>query len=296
MDVLFPKPGKYVVAVSGGVDSMALLDVLAKRPGLELVVAHFDHGIRPDSPLDSQLVTKIANRHGLKFVSHEGKLGPGTSEAVARDARYKFLKKVVNENSALAIITAHHQDDLLETAVLNILRGTGRKGLTSLASNSEIIRPLLNVPKADLIKYAQVHELEWREDSTNADTSYLRNYIRHNILSQFKEKDKKNLIKKLNELKDTNQELDKLLNEILINQIVEGKVSRQWFSQLPHSLAKEFMASWLRQEGVREFDTGTLERLTVGAKTAAPGKQIDAVKGYKLAVNKYNLALKGPER
>jgi tRNA(Ile)-lysidine synthase len=296
MDIVFPKPGKYVVAVSGGVDSIALLSVLSQDPKLELIVAHFDHGIRDDSGEDRKLVATLAQSYGLPFVSEEGKLGPDASEASARDARYKFLKKVVNQNSALAIITAHHQDDLLETAILNMLRGTGRKGLTSLSSSSEIIRPLLNIPKADLIKYAQDNELEWSEDSTNEDTSYLRNYVRHNILTKFNDKDKKNLMKKLNELKDTNQELDKLLNEILINQITNREVNRQWFNQLPYGVAKEFMASWLRSEEIRDFDSATLERLVVGAKTAAPGKLIEAVKGYKIAVNKDNLALRGPER
>jgi tRNA(Ile)-lysidine synthase len=270
--------------------------VLSQDPKLELIVAHFDHGIRDDSGEDRKLVATLAQSYGLPFVSEEGKLGPDASEASARDARYKFLKKVVNQNSALAIITAHHQDDLLETAILNMLRGTGRKGLTSLSSSSEIIRPLLNIPKADLIKYAQDNELEWREDSTNEDTSYLRNYVRHNILTKFNDKDKKNLMKKLNELKDTNQELDKLLNEILINQITNREVNRQWFNQLPYGVAKEFMASWLRSEEIRDFDSATLERLVVGAKTAAPGKLIEAVKGYKIAVNKDNLALRGPER
>jgi tRNA(Ile)-lysidine synthase len=296
MDMEFPKPGKYVAAVSGGVDSVALLDILSQKPELEFVVAHFDHGIRDDSAEDRKLVESLVKKYKLPFVYEEGRLGSDTSEAIARDARYSFLKRVVKESSADAIITAHHQDDLLETAILNMLRGTGRKGLTSLASNSEIIRPLLSVSKKDLIKYAKNNHLEWHEDSTNTDTTYLRNYVRHNILSQFSDQDKKNLMKKLNELKDTNKELDGLLNEILINQIVDGKVNRQWFNQLSHSLAKEFMASWLRDEGLRDFDSTTLERLVVGAKTAAIGKQIEAAKGYKLIVNKDNLALKGVER
>lgn len=296
MDIAFPKSGKYVVAVSGGVDSVALLDILHKQPGLELIVAHFDHGIRTDSGKDRQLVEDLAQNYGMRFFYREAKLGAGVSEAMAREARYKFLKKVVNENSALAIVTAHHQDDVLETAILNMLRGTGRKGLSSLKSNDEIIRPLLSVPKQNLINYAKINNLEWREDSTNTDTSYLRNYIRHNVLSKFSDKDKKNLIQKLNDLKDTNQELDKLLNEILINQIVDGQVNRQWYVQLPHGLAKEFMAGWLRSEGIRDFDSTALERLVVGAKTAAVGKKIEAVKGYKLIVSKQNLALTGPER
>jgi tRNA(Ile)-lysidine synthase len=296
MDVEFPKPGRYVVAVSGGVDSVALLDILRQKPGLELVVAHFDHGIRPDSAKDRKLVERLASSYGLPFIYKEGNLGSEASEAVAREARYRFLKKVVNENSAEAIITAHHQDDLLETVILNMLRGTGRKGLTSLASNTEVLRPLLRTTKVDLIKYAEDNGLLWREDPTNSDISYLRNYVRHNILSKFNETDKTRLLEVVMGMETTNQELDKILNEMLESQVHNGTVERKWFNQLPHSLAKEFIASWLRKEGLRDFDSATIERLVVGGKTAAAGKTIEAVKGYKLAVNKGNLALKGPER
>jgi tRNA(Ile)-lysidine synthase len=88
-------PAKYVVAVSGGVDSVVLLHILARRvPSQRLVVAHFDHGIRPDSYEDLRLVARMANDHGLAFLSDEGKLGPDASEAAARDARYRFLRRV----------------------------------------------------------------------------------------------------------------------------------------------------------------------------------------------------------
>src|SRR4051794_19867846 len=125
MDVVLPKPGSYVVAVSGGVDSMALLHYLQTRPGIKLTVAHFDHGIRDDSPEDRKLAQEVAKSYKLPFVYHEGRLGGEASEATARAARYDFLNKVRRSSQAQAIITAHHQDDLLETAILNMLRGTG---------------------------------------------------------------------------------------------------------------------------------------------------------------------------
>lgn len=164
MKVNWPKPGKYVVAVSGGVDSMALLDLLQAHGDYELVVAHLDHGIRSDSGEDRQLVEQAAEAVGLPFFYKEAKLGAGTSEAAARKVRYAFLNKIKTKQGAAAIITAHHQNDVLETAIINIIRGTGRKGLTSLGSN-EIVRPLLNVSKAALIQYAKKHNLQWREDS-----------------------------------------------------------------------------------------------------------------------------------
>src|SRR6266542_1461422 len=143
-------PGKYVVAVSGGVDSMVLLDLLRQKPKLELVVSHFDHGIRPDSEEDRRLVQRIARAYGLPFVYARGNLGPKAGEALAREARYAFLRRVQQEQGAKAIITAHHQDDMLETAIMNLLRGTGRRGLSSLKSREGLLRPLLNWTKKDI--------------------------------------------------------------------------------------------------------------------------------------------------
>src|SRR6185369_2891937 len=117
------RPGKYVVAVSGGVDSMVLLELLRQKPKLELIVAHFDHGIRPESGEDRKLVQRIAKHYELPFVYVEGHLGASASEALAREARYAFLRKVQAEQGAEAIITAHHQDDMLETAIMDLMRG-----------------------------------------------------------------------------------------------------------------------------------------------------------------------------
>src|SRR5438132_889977 len=127
MDIAL-EPGTYIVAVSGGVDSMVLLDLLRTKPELKLIVAHYDHGMRPNSTADRQLVQAVSKHHGLTFIYDQGKLG-NASEATARRARYDFLHQVREASQARAIITAHHQDDLLETAILNILRGTGRRGL-----------------------------------------------------------------------------------------------------------------------------------------------------------------------
>jgi tRNA(Ile)-lysidine synthase len=166
---------KYIVAVSGGVDSMVLLDMMVRAGVGELIVAHFDHGIRPDSHLDAAFVKKIAQQHGLVFETRREVLGASASEALARERRYAFLRHVAKKHNA-HIVTAHHLDDVVETVAINMTRGTGWRGLAALHSN--IRRPLIDMEKSDLITYAMKRNLPWREDSTNTSAVYLRNRLR----------------------------------------------------------------------------------------------------------------------
>ena len=285
------KPGTYVVAVSGGVDSMVLLDVLAKNPDVKLTVAHFDHGIRVDSKQDRELVQKTAKNYKLPFVYHEGKLGPGTSEALARTARYAFLRRVQQAANAQAVITAHHQDDVLETAILNVLRGTGRKGLTSLQNHQGLVRPLLRTPKQALIDYALANGLTWHEDSTNQDTAYKRNHIRRNLIPRFTSSEKQTVLSELNELAKINADLDRLLMNHLHMQPAHDVLDRHWFIMLPHNASLELMATWLRQHNIRGFDSKLLERLTVAGKVLPAGKKVDIDSNHHLIIEKTKLAL-----
>ena len=175
-------PGMYVVAVSGGVDSMVLLDIVRRLPEVRLVVAHVNHGVRTDAAKDARLVKMTAMSYNLAFESIDLNLGSNVSEEKARGQRYDFLRHVCKKYNALAILTAHHRDDVIETAIINLLRGTGWRGLSSLRSTPGLIRPLLGTPKRVLEEYARRHQLIWRHDSTNDDTRYLRNKVRHTLL------------------------------------------------------------------------------------------------------------------
>jgi len=285
-----------VVAVSGGVDSMVLLDLLVPKPKLKLVVAHFDHGIRKDSSLDRQLVQKKAQVYGLPFVFDEGKLGPGASEAEARKARYDFLQSTRQATGARAIVTAHHQDDRLETAFINLLRGTSRRGLTSLKDTPELRRPLLHLTKRQLIEYAKANGIEWREDSTNKDTNYTRNHVRHKLLPLLTQRKRTQLIDELNQLAKINHQLDEALALHLHLQPGVDELDRQWFILLPHVAAREIMAAWLRKHGVGDVDTKGLERLVSAGKTYKTGQRTDVNAQFVLVINKTTLALKTRDR
>lgn len=179
----------YVVAVSGGVDSVVLLHQLVLADEARLVVAHVDHGIRQESGKDAAFVEKLTAGYGVPFESVRLHLGPDASEALARKKRWEFLRAMKEKYAAAAIVTAHHADDVVETMIINLMRGTGWRGLASLNETGEVKRPFLGMRKSMIIGYARQHGLQWQEDATNQDKTYLRNHIRHDLLAKCSEED-----------------------------------------------------------------------------------------------------------
>jgi tRNA(Ile)-lysidine synthase len=268
-----------------------LLDMLRKLPNVKLVVAHFDHGIREDSTEDRRFVQQLAREHTVPFTFAEGKLGAGASEEQARRARYAFLQQVRKAAGARAIVMAHHQDDAIETAIINLLRGTGRRGLSSLRERDGIARPLLHLTKRQLRAYALAKRLTWREDSTNQDITYLRNYVRLRLLPRFTIAQRKQLLELITSMADTNRQLDAQIINYLHLQPEHKALDRKSFVHLPHKVAVEVIASWLRQQGIRNFDSKTLERLVIAAKTAKPGTVADVLQGYRIKIGRDGLVL-----
>ncbi len=183
-----------VLAVSGGVDSMVLLDlVLEYHPKEKFVVAHFDHSLRwAESDDDREFIANYCNKKSITFESEKmniaslAKNEKSSIEMTARKYRYAFLRRVLEKYCAKYILTAHHQDDRIETAVFNIIRSTKLWGIHALGVlNNTIFRPLLGISKQDMLAYAGENSILFREDSTNTDTAYLRNHIRHAILPEF---------------------------------------------------------------------------------------------------------------
>jgi tRNA(Ile)-lysidine synthetase-like protein len=229
---------KYVLAISGGVDSVVLLDMVAKGSLPEVassdcLVAHFDHGIRAESGVDAELVKKLAARYQMKFALGQGKLGKDASEQSARQVRYRFLRDCLNCHPELVsgsltydeilkqvqddrrsckrrIVTAHHQDDLIETILMNLIRGTGWRGLAPMWS-SDIIRPLLKYSKAELVAYAIKNKLEWAEDETNYSPKYFRNRLRDRVV-RLSPKQRQELLKLNQKQTKLRTEVESLLN------------------------------------------------------------------------------------
>ena len=143
---------QYILAVSGGVDSVVLLDMVARRRPGPLLVAHFDHGIRPTSAEDAKFVGQLAAQYQLPYISQREALGRSASEATARYHRYAFLHQLAAQYGG-TLMTAHHLDDVVETIALNLQRGTRWRGLAGL-SDPRISRPLIGRTKQQLYTYA----------------------------------------------------------------------------------------------------------------------------------------------
>jgi tRNA(Ile)-lysidine synthase len=291
MRVIVP-PGKYIVAVSGGVDSVALLDLLSKMEQLELVVAHFNHGIREEAKRDEVFVRNLAKGLGISFEVGYGQLGAIASEDKARKARYVFLNETKEKHEAIAIITAHHQDDLFETAVINILRGTGPRGLVAIAANREIVRPLLGVSKKEILDYAAKERLPWVEDKSNQDRRYLRNNVRQILQTKLTADQRQEILGYINELVANQEESDELVGS-LGNYLFEDNdtLKRSSFIFLPSEVANEMVLQWLRRHGVNA-DRPLINRLSVLIKTGRPGSHHDVDGAHKLRLSRESAYLR----
>lgn len=316
--------GKYVVAVSGGVDSVVLLHLLlqkyqsfvfsdqssdkfkkitptgesrpatGKSMNYQFIVAHFDHGIRQGSAEDAEFVQDLAQKYQLQFVLGEGRLGPKASEAEARQARYDFLQVVKKDYAAIGIITAHHSDDEIETAIINVLRGTGRRGLAPMRANKNLLRPLLNYSKPQILNYAQQNKLKWREDPSNTDTKYLRNLVRQQIMPKLALNDAKRqmMVSQLAQAHQLSGQIDQILDEIINKITKEEVIYRQLFIALPHNVAAEVLIQWLKQNAVGGLNRSVINKLILQLKTAKVGSQISMSRNRHILVDKITFQLR----
>lgn len=275
----------YIVAVSGGVDSVVLLDMLVKKGEHELIVAHFDHGIRPESDADARFVKALAEMYNLPFETKREELGKNASEELARDHRYAFLRSVAKKHSA-KIVTAHHSDDVLETIAINLQRGTGWRGLAVL-DREDIERPLLSMTKAEIYEYALTHQLEWVEDETNASDEYLRNRIRRVVHSTLSTEAKLKLVefrsKQLDQKKAIEVETKKLTEEY--------GASRYFFSHIDEASALDLLRALLLKN-MASLTRPQRRRLLHAIKTMRPGGTYEAGNGITVNFTKRDFVVK----
>jgi tRNA(Ile)-lysidine synthase len=277
---------KLLVAVSGGIDSVVLLDMVVRAAKYDITVAHFDHGIRPDSAADARFVEGLAKHYKLPFTGKREELGANASEDQARRARYDFLFQEASKLQA-TIATAHHLDDMVETIIINIIRGTGWRGLAVL-DRAGVVRPLLKYTKAELREYALEHRLEWVEDSTNSSQKFLRNRVRQSI-----EKDQMLIATKLQlrTLRDMQCNIRRRVETESDFLLPSPPYSRYFFTAIDTATAYEL----LRIVVAKEVGTGPtrpqLERALLAIKTAKAHSRYDIGGGVRLMFTMQNFVV-----
>ncbi len=183
--------GRALVATSGGLDSVVLLDLLHRAADrrFELVVAHADHGIHPDSAAVAERVATLAGRLGLRCEIARLGLGAGAGETSARAARYVWLHGLRGHLDAALVFTAHHADDQTETVLMRALEGSGPGGLAGMRTVSgSLVRPLLRFRRVELARYARERGLPVWVDPSNSDAAHLRSWIRCDLLPSIRKR------------------------------------------------------------------------------------------------------------
>ena len=215
------------LAVSGGADSVALLNIfleLKDKLSLKLLVCHFDHKQRKESGEDKKFVEDIAENRGVPFIfgSLEAKNKNNLSEEILRNYRYKFFEKILNSDRGVSsIATAHNMNDLAETLLMRLIRGSGTKGLSGiLPRRNFFIRPLLSLQRKEIEQYLLDIKVTYKTDQSNLDNQFLRNKIRNLILPDLQKINPK-IIQSLAKTADS---LTKDYN--LINSILECSIPR----------------------------------------------------------------------
>ncbi len=295
-----------LVAVSGGADSLALLHLctMLRHPA---VAATLDHGLRGDQGADdASWVEALAAAWGVPCVrgavdvrrlAEEWRMG---IEAAARRARYGFLADSARARGIRVILTAHHADDQAETVMMRLLRGTGIDGLAAMEPLSAVpghadlrlLRPLLAIPKADLRAYCAENEVQPREDATNANTDYLRNRVRHDLLPALRAVSPQ-IDRHLTRLADIarhenallDAELEAWVGEFAAVESGRVAVARRDFLSAPTALRRRFIVWGARRVAPdSEIDFDHVLRAADAAESAAHGAIIQLGGGAQLRI------------
>jgi len=238
---LIEKGDRIVVAVSGGPDSMALLNSLYELKNLidfEMVVCHVNHGLRENAKIDEEYVLDYCNKLNIKcFVLHadvrkEAEERKRGLEETGRIIRYEFFDKIQNQTNSNKIAIAHNSNDNVETIIMNVIRGSGLNGLKGIeAINGKYIRPLIETSRDEIEKYCKEKNLNPRHDESNDDNVYTRNKVRNIVIPYIKNELNPNIIQTITRLsqiaKDDLNYLEVQTQNAYINMILEEKFSKE---------------------------------------------------------------------
>ncbi|MBX3044355.1 MAG: tRNA lysidine(34) synthetase TilS [Candidatus Kapabacteria bacterium] len=306
--------GKILLAVSGGVDSIVMMDavaILAHRMRFSLYVAHFNHKLRGlSADADEVLVRNVSKEYNLHFYAGSGNVKQYSSknglsiEHAARILRYNYFERTARNIGVDIVATAHTEDDLVETFFINLFRGSGLTGLSSMPSkrkfvkNVSLVRPFLKFSKKELYKYAEIRKLKWNEDETNSLLNYTRNKIRHDLIPKLIDEYNPSLISLINRTAELIQGADEVIKDIVTKSIINviDEANNERFSLKINMLLtfNKFMQgeliqySWNKYFRLQPMPLSTIDRILVLTKSQT-GSICEISSGYYVLRDRNNL-------
>jgi tRNA(Ile)-lysidine synthase len=272
----FPRDRRYLIGVSGGRDSIALLHWLVNLGYEKLVVCHLNHQLRGQSSnADARFVEKLVGKYQVDFelgaanvpaFARKEKL---SIETAARDSRYSFFAKTARRRRCHTIFLAHHADDLVETFLLNLFRGAGTTGLTAMREMSTrsvdqidlaIVRPLLVVWRSEIDNYVREHRIKFREDASNKNLNPLRNRIRHRIIPYLEKILGRNIRPAIWRAAVIAGEEEDWIDGQLHGSS-DAELSLTKLRALPVALQRRAIFKWLRAQKISEVSFDVVERV-----------------------------------
>ena len=240
---LINKNDKLILGVSGGPDSICMLDILDKIKkdkilDFEIIVAHVNHLIREEAKDDENYVKEFCRKRDIKFYSKSidilkiGNIRKVGTEEAGRDERYKYFNQLMKETNSNKIAIAHNKNDNIETIIMHILRGSGISGLKGIEpKNNKYIRPLIECTREEIEKYCEINNLKPRIDKTNFENIYTRNKIRNIVLPYIKKEFNPNIIETIDRLsklvKEEDEYIKKQVEKIYTEIMVEEKIENE---------------------------------------------------------------------
>ena len=272
----FPPRCRYLIAVSGGRDSVSLLHWLVELGYRKLHVCHLDHQLRGrSSHTDARFVEDLATQYevgfepGLANVRALAKSKHMSIETAAREARYAFFAEIARRRNCRTIFVAHQADDLVETFLINLFRGTGSAGLSAMRDVSTrqiggtdltIVRPFLCVWREEIDDYIREHRLRFRQDATNENLTPLRNRLRHKILPYLEKTLGRNIRQNIWRTATIIADEEKWIESKLLHS-TDPDLSVVKFRKLPIALQRRALLKWLRAQNIADLGFDAVERV-----------------------------------
>jgi tRNA(Ile)-lysidine synthase len=278
----YSKSCKYLAGVSGGADSMAMLEALGRGGFRKVVVCHLSHGIRPGAAdVEARMVERRAHRfgyvfeHGICNARVHAKAEGISLEAAARDLRLRFFADCARSHRCRRVFLAHHADDQVETVLHNLVRGAGLAGMAGMAPSSvngplTLLRPFLGLRRKDLREWIYASKVPFLEDPTNSQTDSTRNRIRH-LLSPAMESTfghgwERGILRAATIARAENDFLTEA------TPAPAREIPTEWLASLPHALRRRAILNWLREAGIPEPGFAETERTLSLLKNGGPAK------------------------